>query len=91
GLKTADPESKAAYDEAMTAALVPSGAVAVTLPPSSIAGKDYTIAWQGDMNVAVGKVPHAKVHLDIKATGVDALARQVGQLKVPNAAEAMIG
>lgn len=91
GLKTADSENKAAYDEAMTAALVPSGAVAVTLPPSSIAGKDYTISWQGDVKATVGNTPHATVHLDIKATGVDALAKQVGQLKVPNAAEAMIG
>lgn len=91
GSKTADPANKAAYDDAMTAALVPSGAVLVTLPPSAIAGKDYTIAWQGDMNITVGKVPHAKVHIDVKATGVDAVARQVGQLKVPHAAEAMIG
>ncbi len=89
--KTTKPLSKEDYDEAMTAALVPSGAVAVTLPPSAISGKDYTISWQGDVKATVGKTPHATVHLDIKATGVDAIAKQVGQLKVPNAAEAMIG
>lgn len=89
--KATNPISKDAYDEAMTAALVPTGAVLVTLPPSAISGKDYTIAWQGDVKTTLGKTPHATFHLDVKATGVDAIAKQVGQLKVPNAAEAMIG
>lgn len=91
GSTIAEPANKDAYDEAMTSALVPTGAVAVTLPPSSISGKDYTISWQGDVKATVGKTPHATVHLDIKATGIDAIAKQVGQLKVPNATEAMIG
>ncbi len=89
--KPADPVTKAANDQAILDAFVPSGSVTVAMGPSGLSGKDYTIGWQGTLTTSVGKPQHVTMHVDVKATGVDSVARQVGQLKVPHAAEAMIG
>lgn len=90
--KVKDPALKAANDQKIAEAFVPKGVVTVQLPPSGVGSSVYSIGWQGAINVTTTTPkPMTTAHLDVKASGIDAVARAIGQIKAPYAAEAMIG
>ena len=68
---------------ALLEAWLPQGTLVYDLKPSKIVAASYSIGWFGIVEV---QPMHAKAHLDVTATGIDAVIHAIQQLKQPSIA-----